>query len=906
MAEVRIDAGPRIGAHASAAKVLPYHGGCLRMATVDPQRWRALSPYLDEALDLSPESRVAWLADLGERDAALATDLRLLLAEHAEVDAEGYLERGVAATLKPAAASSLAGQVVGAYRLVSPLGQGGMGSVWLAERNDGRFAGRAAVKLLNVALVGRAVEGRFRREGTILARVTHPNIAHLIDAGVTPAGQPYLVLELVEGQHLDKYCAERRLSVDGRLTLFLDVLSAVAHAHANLIVHRDIKPTNVLVTSAGHVKLLDFGIAKLVSEETQWTGEAAETSALTRDAGVAMTPEFAAPEQLTEGQVTTATDVYALGLLLYVLLTGRHPAGDALKSPARLVRAIVDDEPPRMSDLVAEPTAGESNAAEAFATQCGTTVARLRRQLRGDLDTIVARALKKAPGERYASVVAMADDIRRYLDREPIAARPDTLRYRLAKFVGRHTQGVAASVAVVGVLVGLVAFYTTRLASERDRAQREATKAEKVSQALTGLLLGADPIANRATGEALTVRGLIDAGADKARTGLADQPEAQAEILTVLGRLYRLFGAFERSQDLLQQALVSGERAFGDEDVRIAQTLNELGSVLAQKGDYVAAADRLERALALRRRLFGNEHADVAVTLVELARLYEDRGMLDRAEPLHREALGIRQRVLGVGDRETAVSLNGLGSILRLNGDLDGAEAMIREGLEVNRRTRGDAHANTGSTLHDLGLIAFARGNLREAESLFQQALDIHAKALGDVHPNIAIALNSLAHVWVAQGKLEQARTALARAIGIGKQALGAENQLVAIYTLNLADVDLARHDAVAAEALARDGLRIRALAPDVTPGRRRLLAADDWPLGRAKTLLGATMLAQRHYDEAETLLIDGRRDLEALPARPDAALQANAARLADLYVAWGKPERAAGFRPLMTRASAP
>ena len=461
------------------------------MPSVDPQRWLALSPYLDEALDLPIEARPAWLATIESHDAALAADLRALLAEHAEADASGYLE-SVAPRLTPAERPVHAGQVVGAYRLVSPLGQGGMGSVWLAERCDGRFEGRAAVKLLNVALMGRPVEGRFKREGTILARVTHPNIAHLIDAGVTSSGQPYLVLELVDGQHIDHACTVGALTVEARLALFLDVLSAVAHAHANLVVHRDIKPSNVLVSASGQVKLLDFGIATLLADDAQWTGGAPATSALTREAGAALTPGFAAPEQLADGPITTATDVYALGVLLYLLLTGQHPARDALKSPARLIRAIVEDEPPRMSAVVDGPEA-LADAQSRHAARCGSTPARLRRTLRGDLDTIVARALKKIPGERYGSAAAMADDVRRYLDREPIAARPDTLRYRAAKFVGRHTRGVVASAAMALLVVGVVAFYTTRLAAERDRAQDEATRASKVSEALTGAADGGGP-----------------------------------------------------------------------------------------------------------------------------------------------------------------------------------------------------------------------------------------------------------------------------------------------------------------------------------------------------------------------------------------------------------------------------
>ncbi len=320
------------------------------MPPINADRWRVLSPYLDEALDIAPDDRGGWLAMIAARDPVLAADLGTLLARYHLVHRSGFLEHAVLDSAA-AQAPSLAGQIVGAYRLISPIGQGGSGTVWLAERCDGRFEGRAAVKLLNISLVGRAGEERFRREGNILARLTHPQIARLIDAGVSATGQPYLIIEHIDGQNIDRYCDDRSLSIEGRLSLFLDVVDAVAHAHANLIVHRDIKPANVLVSTDGQVKLLDFGIAKLIERDTSW-GSTTQSSPLTREGGTVLTPEYAAPEQLSGGAVTTATDVYALGVLLYVLLSGRHPAGEAMHSPATLIRAIVDLEPPRVSDAV--------------------------------------------------------------------------------------------------------------------------------------------------------------------------------------------------------------------------------------------------------------------------------------------------------------------------------------------------------------------------------------------------------------------------------------------------------------------------------------------------------------------------------------------------------------------------
>jgi serine/threonine protein kinase/tetratricopeptide (TPR) repeat protein len=868
------------------------------MPPLGPDRWRVLSPYLDEALELPTEDRAAWLASVCGHDAALAADLQAMLVEQDVVHESGFLEGAI---LAPGLAhpQPLAGQVLGAYKLVSLVGQGGMGSVWLAERCDGRFEGHAAVKLLNVGLMGPEGKERFRREGTILARVRHPNIAHLIDAGVSEAGQPYLVLEYVDGKRIEQYCDEHALGVEARVRLFLDVLEAVAHAHANLVVHRDIKPANVLVSTDGQVKLLDFGIAKLIERDAKWdaTGAGAE-SPLTQEGGAALTPEFAAPEQLAGGTVTTATDVYALGVLLYVLLSGQHPAGRAVQSPATLIRAIVDTEPPRVSDAVVTGAETEEALTD-HASRCGTTPGRLRRTLRGDLDTIVAKALKKEPSERYVSVTALAEDLSRVLRQEPISARPDSIRYRAVRFVQRHAAAVATVAGVVLLVSGLTADHTTRLSAERDRAQREAAKAAKVSEALTGLLIGADPIANRATREGLTVRGLLDSGAERVQEQLAGEPEAQAEIFTVLGRIYRRFGVYDKARGLLEQALASGQQVFGTEDVRVAQTLNDLGAMLTETGDYATAEKYLEQALAMRRKLLGSEHKDVAVTVVELARVYQDQGFNDRAEPLEREALAIRRKVLGEEDRETAVSLSGLASVLRLNGDLDSAELLLWHCLDLNRKTRGEGNPNTGTTLHDLGLIATARGDYASAESLFRQGMDTHRKALGDRHPVLATGLNNLARVRLAQGKYDAAATTLQDALDIARPALGSNHPLVAIYTINLASVQLARKEAAAAEALLREGLRIRTLAPGLVPGRRRTFLEDDWSLGATKSLLGAALMAQARYGEAEAVLLDARHELESTPSSRDPEKKATMARLAELYAAMGKRDTAAHFKAL-------
>ncbi len=450
------------------------------MSTLNPEQWQILSPYLDQALALTGAERDLWLDSLRRENAALASQLEALLDEQRAAEREDFLQKGP--TLLPTS-QGLAGQTIGAYKLISLIGHGGMGSVWLAERSDGRFERRSALKFLNFALVGRGGEERFKREGTILGRLSHPNIAELVDAGVSSTGQPYLVLEYVDGEHIDQYCDRRQLDVEARIRLFLDVLLAVAHAHANLIVHRDLKPSNLLVRKDGQVKLLDFGISKLLEGE----GESGEATSITVEGGRAMTPVYAAPEQVTGGAVTTATDIYALGALLYVLLTGQHPARADSRSPADLFKAIVETDPPRPSEVVAS---SRLEAVTANAAKRATTPDRLRRRLRGDLDTIVAKALKKNPHERYVSATALAEDLGRHLQHEPISARRDTIPYRAGRFLRRYRVPVAAAALVVASLsAGLYEANRERVIAQRrfDQLRQLSNRVFDLDQAIKGL-----------------------------------------------------------------------------------------------------------------------------------------------------------------------------------------------------------------------------------------------------------------------------------------------------------------------------------------------------------------------------------------------------------------------------------
>jgi serine/threonine-protein kinase len=841
------------------------------MGVMDSGRWLRASGYLDRVLELPLQAREACLAELHAEDPESAADVAALLDEHRRLTAEGFLDS--APPLQPGP-PPLAGVTIGAYKLVSPIGQGGMGTVWLASRDDGRFEGQAALKLLNAGLVGRGGEERFKREGTILARLTHPHIARLIDAGVSGSGQPYLVLEHIDGRHIDRFCDEEGLGIEARIRLFLDVQAAVAHAHANLIVHRDLKPSNILVTASGQLKLLDFGIAKLIEDEAE------RGSTLTPE-GAAMTPKYAAPEQVTGGAITTATDVYALGVLLYELLTGCHPSG-AVKSPSDYYKAITEIEPLRLSAAVQDSTP----EAEAVAWRRATTPDRLRRVLRGDLETILGKALKKAPAERYPSVAEFADDLRRYVEHQPIGARPDSVRYRAAKFVRRHRRSVAAIAAAVLVLVGVIGFYTARLATERDRAQLAAEKASRLSELMTRLLTGADPYRTPDAKEP-TVQSLLDSGAERAANELNDQPELQADMFTVIGRTYERMGLLAKALPLQERALAVGRRSLGSEHVRVAQSLNDLAVLQRKLGHSAAAEPLLVESLAIRRRLLGNEDKDVAVTLVELARVLKDLGRTAESEAPTREALAIRMKIFGEEHRETAVSKNELAKLLWERGDLAGAEPLFREGLAINLRVLGADHPNTAASKGNLAQVLNAKGASAAAETLYREELDTDRRVFGAAHFEYAMTLNGLAIAVEAQGRLEEAESMLEEALRIAGPQLGDEHPRVSVMMVNLARIQIARGRGAATETTLRR----------VLSERERTFREGDWRIAQAKSLLGASLLAQGRYAEAEPLMVAADNGLKPLPGFQNRERFANRRRLVTLYEKQGRLAQADVYR---------
>jgi serine/threonine-protein kinase len=551
----------------------------------DKAQWLTLSPLFDRALDLEPEPRSALLETVRADHPELAEALEGLLAEHERVLASGFLETPPLCDTAP---PSLVGQTVGAYNLERPLGMGGMGTVWLARRRDGRFEGTAAVKFLNLAVLDRVGQERFRREGTLLARLSHPHIARLFDAGVTEAGQPFLVLEYVEGARIDRYAAERRLGIDARLELFLQVADAVAHAHANLVIHRDLKPSNVLVDADGHVKLLDFGIATLVDTRSE-----GEPTTLTLAGGRPLTPEHAAPEQVLGDAVTTATDVYGLAVLLYQLLVGRHPTGfESGATHAAILRALTEQEPPRLSEVAGRSAADDPEGARILEER-GTTRERLRRACRGDLDTILGKALKKDPAERYQTVTAFADDVRRHQRHEPVTARPDSMWYRTRKFAVRRRFEIGAAAGIALALLAGTAIAVSQArtsARERDRALEQLRRAEVTNDFSSFLLSEATPAGTPVTNADLLARGeeLID------RRFASDTVLRVHMLLVLAERHYENF-RFDRWRAGVLRAFEQS-RTLSDMRLRALATCM-MAIATAERGDYVRAHALVAEAL---------------------------------------------------------------------------------------------------------------------------------------------------------------------------------------------------------------------------------------------------------------------------------------------------------------------
>lgn len=702
------------------------------MPMPDREQWKRLTPLLDELLELPPHACTARLAQLradGDDGISLADELAAILSASHRAEANHFLTGHADADEPPQ--PTLIGRQIGAYVMEAPIGQGGTGSVWRARRADGRYEGHVAVKLLHLSLVGRAGARRFEREGAILARLVHPHICCMLDAGVTPDGQPYLVLGLVDGERIDLHCDRHQLNIAQRLALFDDVLSAVAHAHSHLVIHRDIKPGNILVTTDGRVKLLDFGIAKLLEDD----------ATVTLDGQRVMTPQYASPEQLTGLPVTTATDVYALGVLLCQLLCGLHPTSPATTTPGRAeaARATLERKPLSLGAALAEAGRLDSGLPARLAAERGSTVPRLRRELRGDLENIVARALRKDPAARYQTVTALADDLRRYRDNEPVLARGDSFAYRCGKFVRRHRAGVAATVvlaAAIGAGVGGTLTQAERARQQAaaaqlaaERAEEQAAIAERERQSAIQSLSRTEAadefmrfVLSQSAGRPISMTSLLAQSEDTVERQFADDPGLQAFLQLLVADLYGELLNFDRAEAMLHRARASAVRA-GDEELaaRSDCTLAGLKEAIGQ-GEQAGA--QMDDAVRRLERLPPRAEQDSLVTCLNQRALHHRNAgnaaaaLADATAALGHLGAPRPGRRVAVADLQVT-----LADAHMMLGEPAAAIAGYEASLAQMERM-GRAHTSLGLSMsNNLGVILTRAGLWRRADEVFLRAL---------------------------------------------------------------------------------------------------------------------------------------------------------------------------------------
>lgn len=756
--------------------------------------WTRVDRLLEQALDRPAGERAAHVVRATAGEPGVRREVLALL--EADAATERFLERSaLPLRMSGDGGPDLSGSRLGPYRLLRRLGQGGMSTVYLAEREEG-FRRRVAIKVLQGVFPLRELRRRLHTERQILASLEHPHIARLYDGGNTRDGQPYLVMEYVRGEPLDAYWERRDLSLEAKLRLFVDICHAVEHAHRNLLVHRDLKPANILVTTEGEPKLLDFGIAKLLDVD-RFDGL---TGTATRTGLRPMTPAFASPEQVRGGPITTASDVYSLGVLLFHLLTGESPYRPGEDHPHALEAAVLEQTPPRPSDR---------------------TGGALARRLRGDLDTIVLKALRKEPGRRYGSARELAEDVERFLSHRPVLARPETLGYRAVKFVRRNTWGTLATLTLVLLIVGfavVTALQSARLARERDDAQAERNRVRQTSDFLLDLLSRPDPA--QARGEELTVREVLDRGAARLDR-LSDQPSLQAASLATVGRVYRELGLFDEARPPLERSLELRRRLHGEAHPETAESLRELALLDQDVGDYDAAEKHFREALETLQELYGHSHPRVAEILNDLGLLLYEQKRYDEAEPLLREALDLTRELLPDDDLRLAHVLNNLGLVLHDRGDLDGAERMYRESLSLTRKQVGETHPDTASSLNNLAVLLHDRGDLQGAQALHRESLELRRKLYGNHHPAVAVAAYNVARLDHSLGKVEQAEALYREALSISREVLGDEHPYVAIVCHHLGRLlrergELEEAEARLLEALALERRRTGPASPSV------------------------------------------------------------------------------------------
>ena len=876
-------------------------------------RWQKIQSLFEEIADSGPAERAARLASSCGDDTDLRNSVESLLVSDQRTEDPLMNAIGEAAeSLLVEHQDRLLGTRIGPYRVVSILGHGGMSTVYRGERDDSQYQQTVAIKVLHHATLHPRLRSRLHSERHILATLDHPSIARLIDSGDLEDGTPYLVMEHVDGEAIDAYCDNRTLFVRERLELFIQVCDAVQYAHRNLVVHRDIKAANIFVTGDGHPKLLDFGIAKLLAPESL-----SHTLPVTRLQERILTPENAAPEQVLGRPITTATDIYSLGVLLYQLLTGRSPYRLLSYSQLQLERAICMDEPVRPSQMVVAKLSGENDSDRSrVSDRRGLSPQRLRTRLSGDLDAIIAMAMRKEPDRRYPSVEAFALDVNRHLMGRPVRARQGDWRYHAAKFLRRHVLGVMSVSAVIlglAVIAAVTLWQNHRIELARQATAQERDHAQQVSAFLVDVFSQADPF--NAQGHEPTAKDLLDRGAQNILSNTSLQPEVRAQLLESIGLAYRRQGLSDRAVPLFEQAVAIRREEHPLDKHRAAAALANLARALTDGGHLVTAGAYLQQALQLSRS--GDESPSIETAdILEQFGQFELEGKSDpqAAGKLFSEALDIYRGTFGNQNLSVASTLNSLASAAVWAGDYPLAERYQREAITIFQATVTRNHPDHAAALQTLGLILTERGKYQEAEQQLTEALDIERTVFGANNQRVARIESQLGVLYDREGDLARAIQATQNSVDIATDKLGPSHYLTGYYLDSLAGLYLKANDLAAAEKFARQALAVyaqglparhlyvastRQLLGEILVQRGELAAAetelraamdintalagtDSWRTARTQSTLGWVLILRGKAAEGEPMLVAARSRLIATVGAAHAATQWASARLAD------------------------
>jgi serine/threonine protein kinase len=888
-------------------------------------RWQKIQSLFEELIETGPAERPARLASACGDDLELRCSLESLLASDQRREDPLLQAIGEAAeSLLEGHQDRLIGTRVGAYRVASILGHGGMSTVYRGERDDSQYQQTVAIKVLQHATLHPRLRSRLHSERHILATLDHPSIARLIDSGDLEDGTPYLVMEYVDGESIDHYCDSRTLFVRERLELFVQVCAAVQYAHRNLVVHRDIKSANIFVTDSGAPKLLDFGIAKLLAPESL-----SHTLPVTRLQERILTPENAAPEQVLGRAITTATDIYALGVLLYQLLTGRSPYRLLSYSQLQLERAICMDDPARPSQMVISKLGGEQEADRGrISDRRGLSPQRLRARLSGDLDAIVAMAMRKEPERRYPSVEALADDLNRHLNGQPVRARQGGWRYHTVKLLRRHVwaaAAIAASFLGLALFAGAMLWENHRIELARDATSEERDRAQEVSAFLVEVFSQADPL--HAQGKEMTAKDLLDRGAEKIKGNLSLQPEVRAQLLESIGLAYRRQGLSERSISLFEEAVAIRRQERPLDNGKIAIALANLARALTDAGHLISAEANLQQAVALTQTEGQRDSVETADILVQFGNFALDaKSDPARAAQLFNQALVLYRKALGDQNLQVASALNGLASAAAWMSDYPSAENYQRQALGIFQATKPRTYPDNAVALATLGSILTQRGKYTEAEQVLNEASQIEIVVFGADHPRIASIEADLGVLYDREGDLPRAIAATETALRITRKWRGSSHYTVGYYLDSLATLFLKANDLAAAESGARQALAVyaeslparhlyvastRQLLGEVLL-RRGLLAAaeaefrtaldlsiglagaDSWRTARSEASLGWVLIQRDRAAEGEPMLRAARLRLLAAVGAKHPATQQASARLTEYFRAHHRDAEAA------------